>query len=196
MHTQITPHAGHSASITKINRRMVNGEITAVNCKNHLKYIQTVLMPTSHLPLNTNSKQTEHEADRSLYIYCLFHSPISQYKNNSFIFQTRTMVSHTDGEATVIVRYLHHSPRDGNICNCTSSAIYRNISVHHCLHRNGTLRVVFTAECSKEVALFLYYLVYINIQVVLLNNTNNVCGVQKETEFHTAVLDRRGAVTV
>jgi hypothetical protein len=30
---------------------------------------------------------------------------------------------------------------------------------------------------------------------VLLNSTNsNVCAVQKETEFHTAVLDRRRAV--
>jgi len=44
---------------------------------------------------------------------------------------------------------------------------------------------------------FLYCLVKINIQVVLHNNTNsNVCAVQKETEFHTAVLDRRGAVVV
>ena len=33
--------------------------------------------------------------------------------------------------------------------------------------------------------------------MVLHNNTNsNVCAVQKETEFHTAVLDRRGAVVV
>jgi hypothetical protein len=32
---------------------------------------------------------------------------------------------------------------------------------------------------------------------VLLKNTNsNVCAVQKETQFHTAVLDRRGAVAV
>ena len=47
------------------------------------------------------------------------------------------------------------------------------------------------------VAWILYYLVYINIQVVLHNNTNsNVCTVQKETEFHTVVLDRRGAVVV
>ena len=33
--------------------------------------------------------------------------------------------------------------------------------------------------------------------MVLLNNTNSyVCAVQKETEFHTAVLDRRVAVAV
>jgi len=32
---------------------------------------------------------------------------------------------------------------------------------------------------------------------VLLRNTNsNVCAELKETEFHTAVLDRRGAVVV
>jgi len=32
---------------------------------------------------------------------------------------------------------------------------------------------------------------------VLLNNINsNVCAAKKETEFHTAVLDRRGAVGV
>jgi len=36
-----------------------------------------------------------------------------------------------------------------------------------------------------------------NIQLVLLNNMNsNVCAVQKETEFHTSELDRRGTVAV
>jgi hypothetical protein len=52
----------------------------------------------------------------------------------------------------------------------------------------------WTAECAKRLALFLHYLGYSNIQLVLLNNTNStVCAVQRETEFHTAVLDRSGA---
>jgi len=69
IYTQITLHAGNSAYITKINRRIVYGEITAFYCKNCLHYIQTGC--NAHQPPPTQyQQQTGHEADRSINIYC------------------------------------------------------------------------------------------------------------------------------
>jgi len=81
------------------------------------------LRTTSHLPVNTNSKQTVHEATDHLTFSAEVNKPCclsftAQYhsKSTTDSFFTHLLItSFTDGEATVAVTYFPQSREDGRI---------------------------------------------------------------------------------
>ena len=60
IYIELTPHAGHFASITEISRWLVYGEIKAVYCNNHIKLNQTV--SEAHQPPATQYQQQADSA--------------------------------------------------------------------------------------------------------------------------------------